>query len=415
MSSPWDRVDLRNLVLLVGLTVVVRLIFVSCYGVSGEEGDHAVHVASRWAGVLGSDQGEEISKADAYLSHRRTQLLYPALLVPMAGLGIPQKTYLFILQHGLFAGLMVAGAYGLVRAWKSRGAGLAAGTALALYLPIMRTASWPIHDTLFYACLLLFFFGWALALRTPRQAWPIWGIAAAGLLGTRPEGWMVLLVTLGVLLFRLLRSRWNLATAVGAYLLAAVLTLGTLVAGWIGSEPFRKTAFEKVACSFHVSWALFLSTHTVFNDAGREGQGEMQRVMDSLPPGVSANEVFAREGLAFIAAHPWRYGGMAVARTAAILFPAPFRPSWAPWRRVYDAVISTAVLLGVGLAWRHERSFPLLGPMLLAAGGMAAFITFWGIGGDARHQNAIYVILIPLAVIGFAACLPVKTQPAFST
>lgn len=414
MRAPWDRVDLRNLLLLVGLTVSVRLIFVSGYGVSGEEGDHAVHVASHWAGVLGPDQGEEIAKANAYLSHRRTQLLYPALLLPMAWLQIPQKTYLFFLQHGIFASLMVVGGYGVAREWKGRGAALAAGVALALYLPVMRTASWPIHDTLFYACLLLFFFGWALALRMSRQAWLIWGVAALGLLATRPEGWMVLLVAMAVLLFRFLGSRWNLATAIGAFMLTAVLTIGTLAAAWSGSETFRKTVFEQVACSFHVSWALFLSTHTVFNDAGREGQREMQRVMDSLPPGVSANEVFAREGLAFIAAHPWRYAGMAVARATAILFPAPFRPSWATWRRVYDAVISTAVLLGVGLAWRHERSYPLLDPMLLAAGGMAAFITFWGIGGDARHQNAIYVILIPLAAVGFSACLPAKEKSAFS-
>jgi hypothetical protein len=182
----------------------------------------------------------------------------------------------------------------------------------------------------------------------------------------------------------------------------------------------RSWAFERIACSFHVSWALFLSTHTVFNDAGKESYAAMTEVVKSLDEKQRANPAlvqkrFAEEGLASIQNNPWAYLKNVGLRCIAIVFPAPFRPSWAPWRRVYDAMISTAVLLGVGLAWRHERSFPLLGPMLLAAGGMAAFITFWGIGGDTRHQNAIYVILIPLAVVGFAACLPVKTQPAFST
>ena len=401
MNGPWDGRDARDLILLAVLTVAVRLVFVSLYGVSAEEGDHAVHVASLWAGRLGPEQLEATSKAHTYLSHRRTQLLYPVLLYPMAAFEIPQKPYLFVLQHGVFACAMVVGAYGLAREWLGRTAGVASGAALALYLPIMRTASWAIHDTLFYAMLTLFFFAWALAQRAPRKAGPWWAVTAVALLGTRPEGWLVLLVSAGVLCFRFLRSRWGLEQAAWGSALVAVAGLGLLIAVLAFSGKLRQAAYERVACSFHVSWALFLSTHTLFNDAGREGQREMQRVIDSLPPDGSVQEAFAREGLSFIVAHPWRYAGMAVLRAAAILFPAPFRPSWAPWRRIYDAGVSVAVFLGVGLACRRAGGFPLLAPMLLAAGGITAFITFWGIGGDARHQNAVYVLLIPVAAVGW--------------
>lgn len=354
-------------------------------------------------------------QARNYLLNRPSQLVYPIMLLPMTMLGIPRPIYLFLLQHVIFSTTMVAGAYGLGREWSGRGVGLIAGASLALYLPIMRTASWAIHDTLFYALLTLFFCFWALALRIPKKIWPCLGLCVAGLLVTRPEGWVVLLASFGVIFLRFLIRFWGVPRVAAGLVLVALLGMlfVTFVVGH--NARLRTWAFERIACSFHVSWALFLSTHTVFNDAGKESYAAMTEVVRSLHEkqrGTPAlvQKRFAEEGLASIQNNPWAYFKKVGLRCIAIVFPAPFRTSWDLWRRIYDSIISVTVVVGTWLAWRHNKEYPIATPLVVSAIGMMLFIALWGIGGDARHQNAIFVLTIPFACMGLSQIIMEKQE-----
>jgi hypothetical protein len=333
------------------------------------------------------------------------QMVYPLYLSPIFIFQLSPSIYIFWLHH-LFAALTIIFIYFSALEIGNSRVGLLAALVYSCQTQIAFWFNWTYSDTAFHFQLSLFIYCSLLCWRnTSKKNLCCLIISGAIMSLTRPEGFLIM----SVLLLCLLADRFG-RTIVMGFILGAVLII-LLPGTYFLSQ--NKVVQDKLFSNIHVASFLYLGSLSAPTSV--KGYGELQSEMSSYARSKSGKQLndtnsgdywygISVAGWERIKRDPSKYIFILLERIPQVIYPSFYREG-VSWRyKLIDRSIMFFITIGVTCALLYSsREKPKMMGLFLMASSIYLILVFYHSEWDLRVHLSTYVILIPLASVGWVA------------
>jgi hypothetical protein len=338
--------------------------------------------------------------------------LYPTLLAPAFLVGIPIALYSLVLHLALSLGT-VALIYHACLRFSTPAIAAASAAVAAVYPALLFWFVYVLTETPFVFFLAVFL-AMVVRLICRKQQEPAGGsvvafaVACVLLLLARPVSVAAFPVGAVVILYDSLQRGSSRRRAATITALAVACVLVVALAFFSVDSPMRRRVLRipTVAQSLWLTTKLSSSSITEATRMSAEHRAIGERFKTNPAAGWDFR---VQQATDYIRAHPARWLGAAARRFTSYWLPAFFQDGWSPEHRLFDGVVSIALLAGaaIAIATRRDLVHVAIGAIALS---FALLSTFSQIDPDARYRVPAELALLLVAPEGYWIVLNVVRE-----
>jgi hypothetical protein len=358
------------------------------------KGDGAAYI--EWAQRLAAG---DLSGFRDYPLHQ----LYPLLIAPAFGFGIPLAPYLFVLHLALSVATVYL-LYYACRQFASPRVAVAAAVIAAIYPSLLLWSAYVLSETPFFFFLALFVASLAHVLARPAGRRPsalaLLSVSGLLLLFARPVSVAVLGTAAIAVAYALLSDVLGARRARVVTLAGVLVVLVTTIALFAAVAPLRQTVlrYPTVAQSLWLSTRYSSSSIAEWLPVAQQSQALLDRFGGDLN---AFYDYKVHEALDFIRSQPGTYAYLVGRRFTSYWLPGLFSDGWSTSHRLFDLLLALWLYAGMIVSLYSRRDivrWTLFG-VALALGILTSFSQ---IDTDGRYRVPAELVILSLAADGWA-------------